>query len=409
MLQRIKSHNQRYGRLYLHIAACLGLVLLPQLLSAQSIPEQVRGLHGVLDNLFATMMPKCGQLSNYARAIGGFAATFYIGNRVWKHIANNEAIDFYPLFRPFCLAFCIGIFPQVIDTMEIILSPAKYGTQAIVDNTNADIQILIERREKEMQKHPQYKMYGINEGRGDRDEWLKYTHEEYVGKEDWLDAIPHDIEFAMSKAYYNMKMWFKDLISFCLQLLYEAAALCVNTVRTFNLIICAMIGPLVFALAIFDGLQHSLVIWIARYVNFYLWLPVANICGAILGTIQTEMIKLDISQVEQYGDSFFTTADVGYIIFTIIGIVTYTSIPNISSFIVNPGGGSALTSKITNSFSNFSSGLVGGVVGGAASGMGALANGAGFASDGFGDMNNRMNNGVAANQQSGYMQDKLRG
>ncbi len=193
-----------------------------------------------------------------------------------------------------------------------------------------------------------YRMYGVYGGNGDRDLWMEMTHTDEIGREGIFGQVGNDMEFAMAKAYYNLKSWFKDFISFLLQVLYEAAALCINTIRTFNLLILAIIGPIVLGLSIFDGFQHSLTVYLARYVNYYLWLPIANILGSMLGKIQEGMIELDRSQINQHGDSFFTTTDIGYIVFMIIGIVSYFTIPSIANMIVNAGGGSSLVSKVTN-------------------------------------------------------------
>lgn len=76
-----------------------------------------------------------------------------------------------------------------------------------------------------------------------------------------------------------------------LQVLFEAAALCINTIRTFYLIILAILGPIVFGLAVFDGFQHTLTVWLAKYINVFLWLPVSNIFGAIIGKVQENMLN----------------------------------------------------------------------------------------------------------------------
>jgi hypothetical protein len=77
------------------------LLLSPFFSIAQnSTAQDIRGLHQILDDLYNEVMPMCGDLESIGQAIAGFAATFYIGSRVWKHIANAEPIDFYPLFRP---------------------------------------------------------------------------------------------------------------------------------------------------------------------------------------------------------------------------------------------------------------------------------------------------------------------
>ncbi|PWV47135.1 conjugative transposon protein TraJ [Chitinophaga sp. S165] len=384
------------------------ILFVPELCWAQGIVDQVHGLHGVLDKLYNEMLPMCGDLIGVGRALAGFAATFYIGYRVWKHIANAEPVDFFPLFRPFCLGFCILIFPQIIALCNAILKPTVVGTEALRLKANASVEQLLAKREQELQKTDSYRMYGVNDGAGDRDLWMLYTHDDEVGDEGLLGSIGNDIEFAMSKAYYNFKSGFKEFISFVLQLLYEAAALCINTVRTFNLLVLALLGPFVFGLACFDGFTHTLTVYLARYANFYLWLPIANILGALLGKIQEGMLQLDIAQLNQYGDTFFTSSDVGYLLFMIIGIISYTTIPNLSNMVVNSGGGSALTAKITSMASGGSSmGMMmasGGVVGayGVASSVG------GMAADALGDMNGRMSQGMASHgTNSGYFASKL--
>src|SRR4029079_4217719 len=134
-----------------------------------------------------------------------------------------------------------------------------------------------------------------------------------------LETIGNDIKFASAKFSYNLRNSIKQWMSEVLKVLFEAAALCINTIRTFYLIVLAILGPLVFGLAVFDGFQHTLTVWLARYLNIFLWLPVANIFGGIMGKIQSNMLQLDISQISETGDSFFSSTDVAYLIFMIIG------------------------------------------------------------------------------------------
>lgn len=361
------------------------LLIAPMAALAQGIPEEIRGLHDTLDTMFDEMLELCKSLIDASRIIAGFAAVFYIGYRVWRHIANAEPVDFMPITRPFVLAWCITFFPQVIALTNGILSPTTASTQEMVDDSNATVARLIEKRQEEMKDSKSYKMYGVNDGEGDREVWMKYTHSEEVDDEGLFGGISNSMEFTMSKAYYNLKNWFKDLLSFLLQLLYEAAALCINTLRTFNLLICALLGPFVFAISVFDGFQHSLTVWLARYINYYLWLPIANVLGSLLNKIQEKMIEIDIQQVEEYGDSFFTTSDVGYIIFMLIGIVAYFTVPSMANMIVNAGGGSILTTKI----SNYAMGSMSAM----ASGPAAAAAGAGMMADSFGNQNRSMSSG----------------
>jgi conjugative transposon TraJ protein len=158
----------------------------------------------------------------------------------------------------------------------------------------------------------------------------------------------------MSKFYYNFKNSIKEWLSEILKVFYEAAALCINTIRTFNLIVMAILGPLVFGIGVFDGFQHTVASWIARYLNFFLWLPVANIFGAIMGKIQENMLKLDISQIQDQGDTFFSSTDIAYLIFMIIGICGYFTIPSVANYIIQAGGGNGFVHRVTQGFNTAS-------------------------------------------------------
>lgn len=309
------------------------LLLLPFVAGAQSVSGQVQKMHTVLENLYNEMIPLCSQLISVAQAIACFGATFYIGYRVWKHIANAEPIDFFPLLRPFALSIAIAMFPQVLGVINGVLKPTVTVTTAMVNNTNQDVQNLLHQRDLAAQgKGPSV----LITAPGGKEEWDKYSKEESSGGF-WYNMLT-----------LNFTQLFKLFISVLLEVLYYAAALCIDCMRTFHLVILAILGPLVFALAVYDGFQHTLSIWIARYINIYMWLPITNLFGAMLGRIQTGMLRLDISQLQQRQDSGFTQTDVAYLIFMVVGIVGYFSIPSIANYIVHASGGSAILSK-TNS------------------------------------------------------------
>lgn len=392
-------------------AIVAAVMLMPQWAFCQSIPGEIRGLQGVLEKLYDEMLPLCGDLIGVGRALAGFAATFYIGHRVWKSIANAEPIDFYPLFRPFVLGFCILNFPMVISVINGILYPTVASTEKMKQNSDKAIEALLEKKEEEIKKSPFYAMYGSNNGEGNQDLWLEYAHPEAAeGGAGWLEGIGYDVQFAVSKAFYNMKSWFKQALAFLLQVLYEAAALCVNTMRTFNLLILAILGPFVFGFAVFDGFQHTLQVWLARYVHTFLWLPIANIFGSVIGKIQEQMLKIDIDQVQQYGDTFFSSTDIGYLIFMIIAIVGYTTIPNVAGHVVHVGSGSAVASKISNMSRSVVSAATGIGTGGVGTAAAIAGGGVGMAADAMGDAALTMSSGVAGKAAAGgYFKDKISG
>lgn len=388
--------------------------LLPSTGYAQSgLAQELGSMQGVLDQLYDEMIPLCGDLIGVGRGIAGFAATWYIASRVWRHLANAEPIDFYPLFRPFVLGFCILIFPSVIAMINGVMQPTVAGTAGMVKNSNKAVEALLKEKEQKVKESEAWKMYVGDNKEGDKDRWYRYTHDnEDPDDQGMFESIGSDLRFYMEKASYNFRNTIKQWMSEILQVLFQAAALCINTIRTFQLIVLAILGPLVFGLAVFDGFHHTLTGWLARYINIFLWLPVANIFGAIIGKIQEQMLKLDLSQIEQAGDTFFSATDTGYLIFMLIGIVGYFTVPSIANSIVNAGEAGAMLHKVTNLTVLSSSKVTGGAV----SRVGDTANALGN----FGGNIDRGRDGASASGVSGkigetigrgsaYLKDKLSG
>jgi len=360
--------------------------------------DSLTGLQATLEQVYSQMLPLCSSLIGTAQGIAGFAALWYIAARVWRHIAAAEAIDFYPLLRPFALGMAIMLFPTVIAVMNGILQPVVSTTNAMVTDSNAAIALLLQQKENAEKQTNQYQMFVGPDGEGDRSRWYKYTHPDDPNdsNEGMIGSVGNDMKFAMAKAAYNFKNSIKEWMSEVLQVLYEAAALCINTIRTFQLIVLAILGPLVFGLAVFDGFQHTLTVWMARYVNVFLWLPVANIFGSIIGKVQQNMLTLDISQIQSTGDTFFSSCDVAYLIFLLIGIVGYFTVPSTANYIVHAGGGNTLVHKINNLVSSSSRSV--------------SRNVGGMVADQFGNQRENTAQSYAVNSESeGYFKDKMKG
>lgn len=381
------------------------ILLIPNLAEAQGAAGRIRSLHEVLEKLYDDMMPLCSRLIGVGRGIAGFAATWYIASRVWGHIARAEPVDFYPLFRPFVLGFAVLIFPSVIAMINGVMKPTVTSTAAMVTDSDKAVAQLLQMKEEAIKKTAYWQMYVGPNGNGDRDKWYKYNYADK--KEGWLKSIGNDIKFAFAKFSYNFRNSIKQWMAEVLKVLFEAAALCINTIRTFYLIVLAILGPLVFGIAVFDGFQHTLTVWIARYLNIFLWLPVANIFGGIMGKIQENMLKEDLQQIATNGDTFFSTTDTAYLIFMIIGIIGYFTVPSVANYIIHAGGGNTLLYKVTNMMS--------------ASSRTVVAGGTSMARDAMGGAYNKMSNSMAdagASQGyfkegnsggSNYMKDKLSG
>lgn len=312
-------------------------------------------LHQLLRNLYQDMMPLCGDMIGVAKGIAGLGALFYVASRVWQALARAEPIDVYPLLRPFVIGLCIMFFPTfVLGTINAVMSPVVKGTHTILETQMTDVHAL--QAEKELLEYDAR----LREGKA----WL-VDDEVYDQKMKELGIweMGEIISMWGERKWYDMKIFFRDLIRDFFEMLFNASALTIDTLRTFFLVVLSILGPLAFALSVYDGFQSTLTNWISRYISIYLWLPIADLFSALLSKIQALMLQMDIDMLRD--PSYVPDASNGiYIIFFIIGIIGYFSIPSVAGWVIQAGGGSA--TRGVNTMASKGAAMAGGVAGAAA-------------------------------------------
>jgi conjugative transposon TraJ protein len=313
------------NRFYKMAFAAILATLMPLFSHAEGVADDLHGLQGVLDQLYNQMLPLCSGMIGVARGIAGFATLWYIGARIWKHLAAAEPVDVYPLLRPFAIGFCIAAFPAVLGLINGVLQPVVTATQSMVTGSNQAIANLL------ADGKPDAADASPNDANSDPEKWYQYSHPDGTATD---AGSGNPISDAFSG--WSIKNWARKFIAELLNVLFQAAALCLDTMRTFKLIVLAILGPLCFGLSIFEGFQHSLKQWLARYVNVFMWLPVANIFGAIIAKIQENMI-IGI-QNGTLGGNGLGNDNTAYLIFLLIGIVGYFTVPSVAGYIMNVGG-----------------------------------------------------------------------
>lgn len=326
-------------------------ILLPALVHAQSVSEQMQSMHAVLEKVYNDMTKDVGRLISVARGLAGFGAIFFVGFRVWKSLAAAETVDVFPLVKPFALAWCIAFYPAVMGIFNGVLKPITDATHLMVTDSDAAIKELLAEKEKAIKGSKMWQMYVGESGSGDADAWYRYTHNNEkppsVITSPW-SAITASMQFQMEKQTYKIQNQVKNFMATVLDILYQAASLCIDTIRTYYLVVLTILGPLVFGFSCFDGFGHSLANWMGRYIHVYLWLAVGNIFGAIIGKVQQNMIQIDIDQIKQYGDTVFGPSDTAYLVFLIIAIVGYGTVPSVANYIVQATGTHVTLQKMTS-------------------------------------------------------------
>ena len=289
-------------------------------------------LHQILHTLYQEMMPLCSNLTGVAKGIAGLGALFYVAAKVWQALARAEPIDVYPLLRPVAIGLCIMFFPtSVLGTINTVLSPVVKGCHGMLETQTFDMNKYREQKDKleyEANKRNPETAYLV-----DKEEFDKKLDELGWSAGDLITMGGMYIDRAEYRMKQNIRKWFQEL----LELLFQSAGLVIDTIRTFFLIVLSILGPIAFAISVYDGFQSTLTQWITRYISVYMWLPVSDLFSSVLARIQVLMLTKDI---EAMSDPTFIpdSTNTVYMVFLIIGIFGYFTIPTVANWIIMAGG-----------------------------------------------------------------------
>lgn len=321
-------------------------------------------LHQLLRSLYDEMVSLSADMAAVAKGIAGLGALFYVALKVWQALSRAEPIDVFPLLRPFAIGLCIMFFPTIVlGTINAVLSPVVKGTNAMLQNQVLDLNKLQEQKDllerEAMLRNPET-AYLVSD-------------EEFDKKLDELGWSPSDLVtmsgMYMERGMYDLKKSIRDWFRELLEMLFQAAALVIDTIRTFFLIVLSILGPIAFAISVWDGFQSTLTQWLTRYISVYLWLPIADMFSSMLAKIQSLILERDI---EMLADPTYIpdTSNTVYVIFMLIGIVGYFTIPTVAGWVIQAGGAGNFmrnvnqTASKTGNIAGAGTGAVAGNIGG---------------------------------------------
>ncbi|OPB88910.1 conjugative transposon protein TraJ [Elizabethkingia ursingii] len=293
---------------------------------------QWNNLHELLRSLYDEMLPLSADMAAVAKGAAGLGALFYVALKVWQALSRAEPIDMFPLLRPFALGLCIMFFPTIVlGSINAVLSPVVKGTHSMFENQVLDLNKLQEQKDllerEAMLRNPETSYLVSNEEFDKKLEALGW------GPSDFVTMSGMYIERGM----YGLKKEIRDGFREFLEVIFQAAALVIDTIRTFFLIVLSILGPIAFAISVWDGFQSTLTQWLTRYISVYLWLPVSDMFSSMLAKIQSLILERDIEMLAN-PDFIPDTSNTVYIIFMIIGIVGYFTIPTVTGWIIQAGG-----------------------------------------------------------------------
>ncbi len=311
--------------------------------------------HQTLRTLYEQMMPLCSNMIGVAKGIAGLGALFYVAYRVWQSLSRAEPIDVYPLLRPFAIGLCIMFFPTIVlGTINSIMSPVVQGTNGMLQSETFDMQKYAEQKDRleyeAMRRNP---------------ETAYLVDQEAFDQQLSELGIVQKAGMYIERELFKMKKSLQEAFRELLEIIFKAAALVIDVIRTFFLIVLSILGPLAFAISVWDGFQSTLTQWISRYISVYLWLPVSDLFSTILARLQSLMLKADIDRMTADPNFSLDSSDAIYIVFLIIGIVGYFTIPTVAGWIIAAGGMGNYGKNVNNTAAKTGA-LAGGAAGAAA-------------------------------------------
>ena len=308
-------------------------------------------LHQILRSLYDEMMPLCSDMTDIAKGLAGLGALFYVALRVWQSLSRAEPIDVFPLLRPFAIGLAIMFFPTIVlGTLNSVMSPIVQGTHSMLETQTFDMNEYRAQKDKleyeAMKRNPETAYLVSNE--------------EFDKQLDELGWSPGDVVtmagMYVERGMYSMKKSIRDFFRELLELLFQAAALVIDVLRTFFLIVLSILGPLCFAISVWDGFQSTLTQWLTKYVSIYLWLPISDLFSAIIARLQTLSMRHDADLMAEGYNWYVDWSNSLNLIFMLVAVCGYLCIPSIASWVVQANGFAAYNKTVSKMTSLVSAG-----------------------------------------------------
>ena len=143
---------------------------------------------------------------------------------------------------------CILFFPTIVlGTMNSVLGVIVQGTHSILEEQTFDMEKYREQKDRleyeAMMRNPETAYLA--------------SDEEFDRQIDELGWSPSDMitmtGMYMDRAAYNIKKSVRDWFRELLELMFAAAALVIDTLRTFFLVVLSILGPVAFAFSVWDA------------------------------------------------------------------------------------------------------------------------------------------------------------
>lgn len=326
------------------LSILLILLILPGIAQAQSngaigyFGEEIGALQEAITNLYNQQKGAFGNTIFAVSNILALGIILYILNKIFTPLLSAEPIVWASLIKPFTIFFLVLSYPVLLNLIELTLSPLSYVTESMSYESHNR---LLQAQEDAYLNSPEWQMYIGSDGEGDFEEYKKEYGVDIEYDGDIIEDQLNSLKFSAQQTIVQMEYKFRFFLSNFLNMIYQGAILCINFIRTFYLIILAILGPVAIAITLVPGMANAPFHWLGQFITKWLWLPIANILAAMLNAVQTELITGASYDPSVAGGDMFTAADFAGLIFMMIGVVSFFCVPSVASMAMQSGGAAA--------------------------------------------------------------------
>ena len=297
-------------------------------------------IEGALDLLMTSMYVESKVFIGLGQALGGLGTLMYIFFRIWGHLARNEEIDVYPLFRPVALAFCLLFYNSISGGIVTMNKTFDDSTSSIVTSKKATIDRLNTEKDRQLKiKREAASAIDIDfNSDGDMSWWETMIS--------WVPGVAMG-NYLGNAISYMMSIFFDEFLQMFGKIMFNVASLGLKFFQTFFLLIMLITGPITIGLACFEWFYSGLASWAVRVIHLLMWLPLTNLLGGMLETIHITMLEQDILQITGGTVDEYAVVDFGMIAFYLLGSAGYFMIPTAASWVVESSGAGQAIAKLS--------------------------------------------------------------
>lgn len=301
-----------------------------------------------------------GVTTDFAHALCGLFALFYVCRIVWRSWANGSQLDIYKALKPFVIGMAIMFFSTFVSAVDFVSDTIGKATQEFSDACsdkskeqfnqvigfvgNANVVKPSDENNPEgydnVGKEPQV-IRGTQEvAKSEKEEEKEYRSSIKGMLESLLDFL------ATIAKGITASIW--GLIKWLCVLLASIIACCILCMGFIGKCIFYFFGPFLFAMELIPGMEGRIVSWFKKYFTFSLYPCIINIINGVLSLLTVSlvdlMLKSDFTVVCKYQE----IEKLGQIHFVIafIGAFMFMSVPSVASQIMetasNGLGGSGM-------------------------------------------------------------------